>query len=97
MANRTPDEALVTFVRRAGLCPAGSEPAWTPLEGGVSSDIWRVDAVGRTFCIKRALPKLKVAQHWTAPIERNRYEWAWIGFAAAHCPDAVPTPIASDP
>ena len=67
-----------------------------PLDGGISSDIWRVDVNERSFCIKRALAKLKVAQPWTAPIERNRYEWAWINFAARHCPHAVPKPIASD-
>ena len=67
------------------------------MTGGVSSDIWRVDLPSRSLCIKRALPQLKVAQQWRAPIERNAYEWAWINFAAEHCPGAVPTPIASDP
>ena len=94
---RTPDACLADFVRRAGLGAAGAEPHWTPLEGGVSSDIWRVDLPQRTLCIKRALPQLKVAQTWTAPIERNRYEWAWIEFAAAHCPGSVPAPVANDP
>jgi len=94
---RTPDPCLTAFVQRAGLCAGGTDPAWTPLDGGISSDIWRVDAGGRAYCIKRALPRLKVAQSWSAPIERNRYEWAWINFAAAHCPGAVPMPIAHDP
>jgi aminoglycoside phosphotransferase (APT) family kinase protein len=31
------------------------------------------------------------------PVERNAYEWEWINFAAAHCPDSVPAPIANDP
>lgn len=70
--------------------------SWTPLTGGVSSDIWRVDLPGRTICVKCALPQLKVATTWRAPVERNAYEWAWINFAARHCPGNVPLPLASD-
>lgn len=92
-----PDACLRTFLRDTGLALPGDDPAWTPLAGGVSSDIWRVDLPGRSLCVKRALPQLKVARPWHAPIERNAYEWAWINFAAEHCPDAVPEPIASDP
>jgi len=97
MSAPTPNPRLREFVRGQGLLGSGEEATWTPLAGGVSSDIWRVDLPGRTLCIKCALPQLKVAQPWQAPIERNAYEWAWIEFAAAHCPDSVPTPIASDP
>jgi aminoglycoside phosphotransferase (APT) family kinase protein len=93
----TPDACLIDFVRNLGVAGHTETPVFTPLEGGVSSDIWRVDLARRSICIKRALPRLKVAQAWTAPIERNRYEWAWIQFAAVHCPGCVPEPIASDP
>ena len=92
-----PDSELRDFLRAQGLVRSNADAAWTPLAGGVSSDIWRVDLPGRSLCIKRALPQLKVAQPWFAPIERNAYEWQWIAFAAAHCPDAVPAPVASDP
>jgi aminoglycoside phosphotransferase (APT) family kinase protein len=96
-SQRTPDACLVEFVRSAGVAGPAETLVFTPLEGGVSSDIWRVDLAQRSICIKRALPRLKVAQAWTAPIERNRYEWAWMEFAAAYCPGCVPEPIASDP
>jgi aminoglycoside phosphotransferase (APT) family kinase protein len=92
-----PDARLRDFLRNQGLLKRGDDATWTPLTGGVSSDIWRVDLPARSICIKRALPELKVAQPWRAPIERNAYEWAWIKFAAERCPDAVPEPIASDP
>jgi aminoglycoside phosphotransferase (APT) family kinase protein len=92
----TPDPCLRDFLRQQGILKAGDDASWTPLPGGVSSDIWRVDLPGRSMCIKRALPQLKVAQPWYAPIERNAYEWAWINFVAGICPDAVPEPIASD-
>ncbi|MDE2360101.1 MAG: phosphotransferase [Betaproteobacteria bacterium] len=92
-----PAAGLREFLRRRGLVQSDADARWTPLAGGVSSDIWRVDLPDRTLCIKRALPQLKVAQPWFAPIERNAYEWAWIGFASTHCPQAVPAPVASDP
>lgn len=85
---------LDEFVQRSGL---GIARRWTPLVGGVSSDIWRVDLDdGRTLCVKRALPKLKVAADWEAPVSRNAYEWAWLQFAAQVLPDAVPRPLAHD-
>ena len=42
-----------------------------PLAGGVSSDIWRVEVPGATFCVKRALARLKVAADWRAPVGRR--------------------------
>ncbi|HKP67425.1 MAG TPA: phosphotransferase [Casimicrobiaceae bacterium] len=91
-----PDPRLPAFLERAALVKPGETMSWTPLTGGVSSDIWRVDLPGRTICVKCALPLLKVATTWQAPVERNAYEWAWINFAARYCPDNVPRPLASD-
>ena len=91
-----PDVQLREFLRNQGLARDDEAVVWTPLAGGVSSDIWRVDLSTRSLCIKRALPQLKVAQVWNAPIERNAYEWAWINFAAQHCPANVPVPVAAD-
>ena len=96
MNDPQPDDRLRRFLVAHALASADEPTRWTALEGGVSSDIWRVDLPGRSVCIKRALPRLKVAQEWNAPIERNAYEWAWMRFAARHCPDNVPTPLAAD-
>jgi aminoglycoside phosphotransferase (APT) family kinase protein len=68
----------------------------TPLTGGVSSDISRVDARGATFCVKRALAKLKVAADWRAPVARNHSEAEWLRVAGAIVPDAVPRLLAED-
>lgn len=88
---------LDAFLARCGLAAPGLARSWVPLAGGVSSDIWRVDlADGRTLCVKRALPKLKVAAEWEAPVSRNAHEWAWLNFAAGVLPDAVPQPLAHD-
>lgn len=96
-AAAAPHPRLRDFLRDQGLVQPGDDVTWTPLTGGISSDIWRVDLPGRSLCIKCALSHLKVAQRWEVPRERNAYEWAWINFAAEQCSDAVPTPIASDP
>ena len=88
---------LDDFLRASGLAEASETAHWTPLTGGVSSDIWRVDLPGRSLCVKRALPRLKVAAEWHAPISRNAFEWAWIRFAARHVPLHVPQPLAHDP
>lgn len=91
-----PAAELEDFLLAQGLAAARDAMRWTPLTGGVSSDIWRVDLPGRTLCLKRALPKLKVAADWYAPTERNVYEWKWLQFAARHVPQAVPRPLAHD-
>jgi aminoglycoside phosphotransferase (APT) family kinase protein len=44
----------------------------------------------RRVCIKRALPALKVAADWRAPIERSRYEFGWFECVAKLLPHAVP-------
>lgn len=92
-----PEPLLDTFLVEHGLARPDEATRWHPLTGGVSSDIWRVDLPGRSLCLKRALSKLKVSADWQAPVSRNAYEWAWIQFAAQHCPDNVPRPLAHDP
>jgi aminoglycoside phosphotransferase (APT) family kinase protein len=90
------DPDLAAFAAEHGLVRPGEAARWTPLAGGVSSDIWRLDAGGRTVCVKRALARLKVKDDWTAPVGRNLYEWRWFETVAGVLPDAVPTLIALD-
>ena len=80
-----------------GLLGAGERPQFEALTGGVSSDIWRVELGDKTVCVKRALPKLKVAADWHAPIERNALEVAWFEVARGITPAAVPEILAHDP
>lgn len=69
----------------------------TPLTGGVSSDIVRIELEdGRQFCAKRALSQLKVATEWKAPLERNQYEIAWLRRASSIVPGAAPAVLAED-
>ncbi len=67
-------------------------PSFAALTGGVSSEIWKVGDV----CVKRALPRLRVAQRWEAPVERNRYERMWLEAAAAAVPGAAPRVLGAD-
>jgi aminoglycoside phosphotransferase (APT) family kinase protein len=69
---------------------------WEALAGGVSSDIWKVQGPKGVFCVKAALPRLKVASDWQAPVSRNAHEWEWLRFAHASRPGSVPRPLAHD-
>jgi 5-methylthioribose kinase len=66
------------------------------LAGGVSSDIWRVEVAGKRICVKRALPRLRVAQVWEAPIERNRFERQWMQTALRAAAGCAPKVLAWD-
>jgi aminoglycoside phosphotransferase (APT) family kinase protein len=79
---------VLRLLRTAGLATSPAEE----LSGGVSSEIWRVGGA----CVKRALPRLRVAQKWEAPIERNRYERLWLETARAAAPGAAPRVLAAD-
>jgi tRNA A-37 threonylcarbamoyl transferase component Bud32 len=78
------------LVADLGLGSADDVTAITPLTGGVSSDIALVDIGERQVCVKFALEKLKVAEDWYAPVERNQAEYNWLLFAASIVPGAIP-------
>jgi len=61
-----------------------------PLTGGVSSNILKVSVGEKHFCLKQALPKLKVAKEWHAPLERVFAEIDWMKTVAHIVPAAVP-------
>ena len=92
-----PDPAILDALCRLELVGPGETPAMSPLPGGVSSDIWRVDLPGGTVCVKRALARLKVDAVWEVPVERSRYEWAWMREAAGVDPTWVPPLVGQDP
>jgi aminoglycoside phosphotransferase (APT) family kinase protein len=91
------DPAAVRAVLvRLGLCDAAEPIACESLAGGVSSDILRVDLPGRSLCVKRALPRLKVAAEWLVPVERSSHEAAWLAIAARVRPSCVPRLLGYD-
>jgi aminoglycoside phosphotransferase (APT) family kinase protein len=100
ISNRTGPDLGVDAIARAlvhmGLVSAHSPPRLIPLTGGVSSDVYRADLPSGAVCVKRALPKLKVAADWRAPVERNRWEVEWMRIAATIVPAAVPRILGED-
>jgi aminoglycoside phosphotransferase (APT) family kinase protein len=89
-------EPVLAFLRDAGLARPGETPSAAALAGGVSSDIWKVNLAAGPVCVKRALPRLRVAQLWEAPVERNRYEWRWMQAASHIVPGSAPRVLAHD-
>jgi aminoglycoside phosphotransferase (APT) family kinase protein len=85
-------EEVLGLLRSAGLVSRNETPAFEVLTGGVSSEIWKIGGV----CVKRALPRLRVARRWEAPVERNRYERLWLEAAGAAAPGAAPRVLAAD-
>jgi len=79
-----------------GLAGHDEDPHYVSLAGGVSSDIWVADLRLGAVCVKRALPKLRVQMDWSAPIERNQYEIAWLRAVGQIIPEAVPRVLGTD-
>ena len=94
-AARVPIE-FAEALRELGLVDSTSLTG-EPLTGGVSSDIWRIDANAGPICVKRALAKLRVAADWHAPIERNLYEARWMGVANEALPGCAPRVLGQHP
>lgn len=88
--------AIYAALAGLGLMDEAEKPLVTPLTGGVSSDICRVDLRSGPVCVKRALAKLKVEQDWFVSVERNAYEVAYMRCVGAIAPKAVPKLIAQD-
>jgi len=101
MNEATADSSDIAFLdevlTRMGLIAAAGEASYTPLTGGVASDIWRVDAAHRTFVVKRARARLKVSEAWHVPVERNAYEVKWMEVARHVVPSSVPAVLGHDP
>jgi len=93
-------EPILGFLRKHGLAAGDENPPAVALSGGVSSDIWRVELgsgpAAHSIVVKRALPRLRVAQLWEVPVERNRFERMWMETANAIIPGVAPKVLAAD-
>ena len=67
-----------------------------PLQGGVSSGIYRVTLRSGDWCLKQALPQLKVAKVWKVPVERVFHEVAWLREVQPVVPGHVPRVVGED-
>ncbi|MEK9679333.1 MAG: hypothetical protein VW169_13220 [Rhodospirillaceae bacterium] len=75
--NRQPETEMIVSLQANGLLNDSKKARFDALTGGICSNIWKVEADGRVYCVKRALAKLKVQADWFAPVKRNRYEVEW--------------------
>jgi aminoglycoside phosphotransferase (APT) family kinase protein len=83
------DPAFRQLLLRDGVL-SGEGAICEALNGGISSDIYRVEDGGRVFVVKRALSQLKVAAEWHADPARNRYEVAYLNRVREIVPKNVP-------
>ncbi len=87
---------LIPTLRRAGLIN-NPKPAITPLTGGVSSEILKIQDGNRCFVVKRALAKLKVRDNWFADISRNQVEENYLRRVGLIAPGSVPRVLHANP
>lgn len=91
-----PETEILGRLRAGGFLGAG--PArLTPLTGGVSSDVFRLEHAAGVVCVKRAVPALRVAQEWLVPQERNHSEVEYLRVARRLAGAAVPEVLYEDP
>ena len=83
-------DAIRDVLQTMGLLEAEDALHVSPLTGGVSSNILKVSTGERQFCLKQALPKLKVAKEWHARLERVFAEIDWMQTVAGIAPRSVP-------
>lgn len=79
------------LISELGIAGADDVQSVRSLTGGVASDIAVVSLSDQDICVKFALPKLRVASNWEAPVHRNKAEYAWLRFAKSVVPNNVPT------
>ena len=91
-----PPAEVAAALARLGVLGDPAEARFTALAGGVSSDIWRVEAGGREVCVKRARPRLAVEAVWEVPVERNHSEAEFLRVAEAEAPGLAPRLLAED-
>ena len=89
-------EFISGLLHKLGLADDGETPLIEPLTGGVSSGIYKVTVRAGTYCIKQALPKLKVEKDWSVPTDRVFSEIAWLQAANRIVPGHAPRVLGVD-
>jgi aminoglycoside phosphotransferase (APT) family kinase protein len=89
-------DELARIFFQLGLAKEGETPVATRLTGGVSSNIFRVDVSTGSYCLKQALPQLKVEKEWKVPVDRVFAEIDWLQTADGIVPGHVPKVLGKD-
>jgi aminoglycoside phosphotransferase (APT) family kinase protein len=93
--SQDPGEMRRIFIS-LGLVRVDEEVIAAPLAGGVSSGIYRIDLRSGSYCLKQALPRLKVAKEWKVPVERVFAEIDWLETVGRIVPGHVPRVLGQD-
>ena len=88
--------AIKTILGNLNLAQHDETISIKALTGGVSSNIFHIKTKQAQYCLKQALPQLKVAKQWLAPVDRVFAEIAWLQTAATIAPAAVPKILGID-
>jgi aminoglycoside phosphotransferase (APT) family kinase protein len=80
----------IELVVELGLMDKNDIMSVTPLTGGVASDIAVIEGRTQKLCAKFALPQMKVAEDWQAPVHRNKAEYLWLQSLAEIAPNNCP-------
>jgi aminoglycoside phosphotransferase (APT) family kinase protein len=88
--------ALRRIFRDLQLAAGDEEVRAQALAGGVSSGIYRVDLRSGAYCVKQALPQLKVAKEWKVPVERVFAEIGYLQVVGRIVPGHVPRVVGVD-
>jgi 5-methylthioribose kinase len=79
-----------------GLAEEHEQVCAVPLDGGISSSIYRVDLRAGSYCVKQALPQLKAAKEWRVPVERVFAEIDYLRTVGDILPGCVPRVVGQD-
>ena len=88
---------LMKALEEMGLATPDERVRVTPIEGGVSSDIYRVDLDWGTLCVKRTLPALRDFRDWVLPVARSGFESEWLKIARIVVGESVPDVLGERP
>ncbi|HEV7252776.1 MAG TPA: phosphotransferase [Mesorhizobium sp.] len=90
------DAAIRASLESLGLLAKDEPLSLQALTGGVSSDIRLAETPRQRFCVKRALPRLKVAAVWEVPVGRSASEAAFLRTASSLAPGLAPNLLGED-
>jgi aminoglycoside phosphotransferase (APT) family kinase protein len=89
-------DAMQRIFVALGLAQPGEAVRAQALAGGVSSGIYRIDLRSGSYCVKQALPRLKVAKDWQVPVERVFAEIGYLQVVGGIAPGSVPRVLGQD-
>jgi len=88
--------AIQQILVRLNLAQTNDSINITAMTGGVSSNIFHLTTAQGQYCLKQALPQLKVAKQWLAPVDRVFAEIDWLQVVEKISPQSVPRVLGVD-